>query len=110
MVSKERFVNGVLRYIEREVLPHLPEMKALVVAGVVSLYAKRTPQLFEKMEAMPAIKLAGVFDDGKIDEDALYNAFAPQVRKPLEFDIPFVGKLAFDRAEIDKLLSYIKEA
>lgn len=110
MVSKERFVNGVLRYIEREVLPHLPEMKAMAVAGVVALYAKRTPQLFEKMEAMPIIKLSGVFDDGKIDEDALYNAFAPQVRKPLEFDIPFVGKLSFDRTEIDKLLNYIKEA
>lgn len=110
MVSKERFMNGALRYVEQEVLPHFPEMKALVVAGVVSLYAQRTPQLFEKMEAIPAIQLTGVFNDGKIDEDALYNAFAPQIRKPLEFDIPFVGKLSFDRAEVDKLLKYIKEA
>lgn len=110
MVSKERFVNGVLRYIEREVLPHMPEAKSVVVAGVVTLYAKRTPQLFEKMEGIPAVQATGVFDDGKIDEDALYNAFAPQIRNPLEFDIPFVGKLSFDRAEIDKLLKYIKEA
>ena len=34
MVSKERFVNGALRYVEQEVLPHFPEMKAVVVAGV----------------------------------------------------------------------------
>lgn len=51
-------------------------MKDVVVAGVVALYAKRTPQ----------------------------------IRKPLEVDIPFVGKLSFDRAEVDKLLRYIKEA
>lgn len=51
-----------------------------------------------------------ILEDGNIDEDALYNAFAPQIRKPLEFDIPFVGKLSFDRAEVDKLLRYIKEA
>lgn len=110
MVSKERFVSGVLRYIEKEVLPHFPEMKAVAVAGVVSLYAQRAPQLFEKAEGIPAVKMTGVFDDGKIDEDALYNAFAPQIRNPLEFDIPFVGKLSFDRAEVDKLLRYIKEA
>lgn len=110
MVSKERFVNGALRYVEQEVLPHFPEMKAVVVAGVVALYAKRTPQIFEKLESIPAVKMIHVLEDGNIDEDALYNAFAPQIRKPLEFDIPFVGKLSFDRAEVDKLLRYIKEA
>ena len=110
MVSRERFVNGALRYVEQEVLPHFPEMKAVVVAGVVALYAQRAPQIFEKLESIPAVKMACVLDDGKIDEDALYNAFAPQIRKPLEFDIPFVGRLALDRAEIDKLLKYIKEA
>lgn len=110
MVSKERFVNGALRYVEKEVLPHFPEMKAVVVAGVVALYAQRTPQIFEKLESIPAVKMMGVLEDGNINEDALYNAFAPQIRKPLEFDIPFVGKLSFDRAEVDKLLRYIKEA
>ena len=44
-----------------------------------------------------------------IDEDALYNAFAPQIRKSIEFKIPFIGNMSFDRAEVDKLVRYIKE-
>ena len=110
MISKERFVNGAANYVEREVLPHLPELKALAVAGVVALYAQKLPQIVDDLEKIPAVKVLGVIQDGMIDEDALYNAFAPKIRKPLEFDIPLVGKLSFDRAEVDKLLKYVKEA
>lgn len=110
MISKERFVNGAANYFEREVLPHLPELKALAVAGVVALYAQKLPQIMDGLEKIPAVKVLGVIQDGMIDEDALYNAFAPEIRKPLELDIPLVGKLSFDRAEVDKLLKYLKEA
>lgn len=108
MISKERFVNGAANYVEYEVLPHLPELKAVAVAGVVALYAQKVPQMVDALEKHPAVKTLGVIQDGMIDEDALYNAFAPQIRKPMEFDIPLVGKLSFDRAEVDKLLKYIK--
>lgn len=110
MISKERFANGAANYVEREVLPHLPELKALAVAGVVALYAQKLPQIVDGLEKIPAVKVLGVIQDGMIDEDALYNAFAPKIRKPLELDIPLVGKLSFDRAEVDKLLKYLKEA
>lgn len=110
MISKERFVNGAANYVEREVLPHLPELKALAVAGVVALYAQKLPQIVDGLEKIPAVKVLGVIQDGMIDEDALYNAFAPKIRKSLEVDIPLVGKLSFDRAEVDKLLKYLKEA
>ena len=49
-------------------------------------------------------------EDGQVDIDALYDAFAPKVTGPLEFAIPFVGALSLDRAEVDKLYRYIKEA
>ena len=43
-------------YIEREVLPHLPELKALAVAGVVALYSRKAPELLDKLESLPAVK------------------------------------------------------
>lgn len=110
MISKERFVNGAANYVEREVLPHLPEMKAVAVAGVVALYAQKVPTMVDELENVPAVKVLGVIQDGMIDEDALYNAFAPQIRKPIEFKIPFIGSMSFDRAEVDKLLRCMKEA
>ena len=60
---------------------------------------------------IPAVQMLGVLtEDGQVDIDALYNAFAPKVTGPLEFAIPFVGALSLDRAEVDKLYRYIKEA
>ena len=38
-------------YIEREVLPHLPELKALAVAGAVALYSRKAPELLDKLES-----------------------------------------------------------
>ena len=53
--------------------------------------------------------MLGVIDGGMVDADALYSAFAPNITKPIEISVPFVGSLSFDRAEADKLLHYIKE-
>lgn len=110
MIPKEKVIAGAAMYIEREVLPHLPELKALAVAGVVALYSRKAPELLDKLESVPAVKVLGVMDGGMVDADALYSAFAPNITKPIEISIPFVGSLSFDRAEADKLLRYIKEA
>ena len=37
MIAKEKVIAGVAMYIEKEIRPRLPEVKALAVAGVVAL-------------------------------------------------------------------------
>lgn len=110
MISKEKVIAGAGAYVDREVLPRLPELKSLMVAGVVSLYLRRAPELFARLENDPAVKMAGVMADGMIDVDALYDAFAPKISKPVELSVPLIGCLSFDRTEVDKLLHYIREA
>lgn len=82
MVTKEKLIAGALAYIDREVLPHLPELKAIAVAGVVTLYAQKAPDYITNLEKAPAVQALGVIKDGSVDEDAIYNAFAPKIRKP----------------------------
>ena len=36
-LEEQKVIAGVAMYIEKEILPRLPEMKALAVAGVVAL-------------------------------------------------------------------------
>lgn len=45
-----------------------------------------------------------------VDVDAIYSAFAPKITAPVELPIPMIGSISLDRAEIDKLYRYIKEA
>ncbi len=110
MIAKEKVIAGAAMYIEREILPRLPEMKALAVAGVVALYARRAPGLLDELEKNPAVKALGVIENGMVDAEAVYAAYAPKIIKPMEIDVPFLGRLSFDRAEVDKLLKYVKEA
>lgn len=110
MIAKEKVIAGAAMYIEKEVLPHLPEIKALAVAGVVALYARRAPALLDELENNPAVKMMGVIENGMVDAEAVYGAYAPQIVKPIEINVPFVGKMSFDRAEVDKLMRYIQEA
>lgn len=111
MVTIERAINGATAYLDRELVPHLPGWKAVAVSGVAALYAAQAPKIIDKIKSIPAVQMLGVLsEDGQVDIDALYNAFAPKVTGPLEFAIPFVGALSLDRAEVDKLYRYIKEA
>lgn len=109
MVTRERAINGVVAYMDREIIPHIPGWKAIAVSGVIALYAARAPQILEALQQRPAVQALGVFGEGgQIDVDALYNAFAPKMERPIEIQLPLVGALTFDRAEADKLLQYIK--
>lgn len=110
MIAKEKVIAGAAMYIEKEILPHLPEMKALAVAGAVALYARRVPAILDELEKVPAVKMLGVIESGMVDLDAIYNAYAPKIVKPIEVNIPFVGRMSFDRAEVDRLMEYVREA
>lgn len=111
MIAKERVAAGTLKYIDCEVCPHVPGVKALVLSGLAALYAQKMPVVFDRLRKSPAIAAVGVLtEDGMVDVDAVYNAFAPKFSQPVELAIPLIGNLTLDRAEIDKLYRYIREA
>ena len=110
MIAKEKVIAGAAMYIEKEILPRLPEMKALAVAGAAALLARRAPGLLDEIEKNPAVKALGVIENGMVDMEAVYAAYAPKIIKPMEIDVPFLGRMSFDRAEVDRLMEYIREA
>lgn len=111
MIAKERVASGALKYIDCEVCPHIPGFKAIVLSGLAVLYAQKLPAIIAALRQHPAIAALDVLtEDGMVDVDAVYNAFAPKITAPVELPIPMIGSISLDRAEIDKLYRYIKEA
>lgn len=111
MIAKERVTAGVLRYIDCEVCPHVPGFKSVALAAVAAMYAQKIPAIFDKLQKHPAISLLDIIsEDGMVDVDAVYNAFAPKISQPVQLNVPFIGQISIDRAEIDKLYRYIREA
>lgn len=111
MIARERVAAGVLRYVDCEVCPHVPGFKSVALAAVAALYAQKIPVIFDRLQAHPAVAILDVISaDGMVDVDALYNAFAPKISQPVQLNVPFIGQISIDRAEIDKMYRYIKEA
>ena len=109
MITVEQAAGGLSRYLDAEVMPHLPSGRGLLLGTAAALYIRRAPEIVRELAARPSVKLLGIIDEqNNIDLDALYNAALPQVKGTLEVKLPFVGGLTFDRTEVDKLYRYMK--
>ena len=109
MITVEQAASGLTRYLDAEVMPHLPTGKGLLLGAAAALYIRKGPEIVRRLADMPAVKLLGVVDaQGCIDIDELYNAVLPQVKSTFDIQLPFVGGLTFDRAEVEKIYRYLK--
>lgn len=114
MVTIEQVQNGVLKFIDTEVIARLSAVEKLVVGGGAGLIAAKLPAVLNGYADNKMFSALGLYDaeHGEIDIDALYNAIKPYIgADPIPVKIPFVGiTLKLTQREIDMLYKYIKEA
>lgn len=106
MISKEKMCAGISNYLDREIMPHLPPIKALAAGTAAALYMRQLPALIDKIPVS-----MGVTDDsGNIDIDAIRDVLSAKITDTVPVDIPMIGRMTFDKSEVDKLYRYIMEA
>lgn len=111
MVTIDQAMRGVVRFIDTEILPHLPTGKGIGAGIVIALIMDGGKEKILALREHPAVKLMGIMDEaGNINIDRLYNAARPKFEQKLPVSIPFIGDLTFDQNDVDKLYRYIKEA
>lgn len=111
MVTIDQAMRGSARFIEAEILPHLPTGKGIGAGIAVALIMDGGKEKILALKENPAVKLMGVMDEsGNINIDRLYNAARPKFEQKLPVSIPFIGDLTFDQNDVDKLYRYIQEA
>lgn len=108
MIPMDQIKTGVQRYVDYDLTPSLPELTQAIIGGVVALYLDRAPEILHKLNEDPKVKILGVMDGDMVDLEALYGAFAPRIQKPITVRLPLIGSMTFDRSEIDKLYSRIR--
>lgn len=104
MVSIDRITAGIGRYLDREILPQLPQVKAIALGTAAALYLRQAPSLIAKIPAS-----MGIVDGSMIDIDAVRECAIGRIQEPVSIDIPLVGRMTFDQTEIDKLYRYIMD-
>lgn len=114
MVNIAQVQQGVVRFVDAEIVPSLSATERLVVGGGIGLVAAKLPALMEPYANNPFISTLGLYDPEheEVDIDALYNAVKPYIgADPIPVTVPFIGlKLKFTQREFDTLYRYIKEA
>ena len=107
----DKVKRGVARYVDNEIIGQMTDTKSRWVAGgVAALAINNLGNTVAQYQNDPLIAMLGVVKDGEVDVEAAYEAFAPRMVEKVSFVLPVVGKLTFERADLDKLMQCIREA
>lgn len=112
LVTMNQVKNGLVKYIDTDVLPHLTGIKKIGLGVYTALAADNVVGLMEKYKDHPAVSVLNVIDaDGNIDIDKLYQSISPMFDsgERQSINIPLIGELIVDRTDLEKLYRYIKE-
>lgn len=113
MTSIEQLRNGIGRYIDNEFVPNLPVTKnqRFGISVLIGVMLVKFDTFMHNMANKDMIKMFGIFDDdGNFDVDAVYTVLSQRLGDDgFKFDIPIIGPITLEKADIDSLYKYITE-
>lgn len=114
MATMTQVKTGLVRFIENDILPHLPTGKKVALGIYVMLAAQNMETKAMKYVKHPAVSILEVVDEnGNVDVDKLYQAVVPNFNagQKVPIQIPIIN-MAYnlDMTDIEKIYKYIKEA
>ena len=111
MVNKSQIKNGLIRYIDTELIPKTQGLQFWAMTAAGTLAANKAEALIDNFVAQPMAQSLGIADNGMIDIEAIYNAVRPAAeRAPANVAIPFVGSYTLNAQDVDKLYNYILQS
>ena len=111
MITINQFQQGLLRYIDTDIMPHLTGLKKIGLGVYVTLAANNISTILEKYKNRPAIEMLGVIDsENNIDIDNLYRAILPMMAEgqKIPIEIPMIGEIRVDKTDLDKIYQYMR--
>ena len=108
MVNTIKVQNGIIRYIDTEIISKVDGWQKWALGAFASLKLQQMPLLIENIKKM----FPDVIDkDNLIDIDMLHQEFAKQADKSaVTFEVPLIGALTLTRADVDKIYRCILDA
>ena len=106
MVTTQQVVKGVLEYADKNVMPKLEEGKQFLAGMVLGVVGNKADGMIRALAQQPMIAALDIIKpNGDVDLDTLYAAASAQMDRQgsLSIDIPIIGKMTFDRSDLDAL-------
>ena len=109
-MSFEKTINGILKYMNREIFSRMNEWQEMLARVTVSRMIGNTEALKESLMNNGFVKTFSIMDaSGNVDVDGLYRDIRAQVERKgkFTFNIPMFGNFAFAPEDIDNLYKTI---
>lgn len=105
MVTMAQAVDGIRRYIDSDILPHLSGARKFGVALYMELATDGAEEQLRRLVDNPAIKMLGVVDGDSIDIEKLARAINHQMTDGrLDIDLPVIGRVTFHPSDVSRLM------
>ena len=109
MVTLNQVKTGLQNFLEKEFIPVLPGWKKAAVATALALYLRNFPNIAQSFFDTPFGKFLGVYKDGMVDIDSVYEEALKQFESPVTVDIPAIGSVSLTKDNLTNLYNMIKE-
>lgn len=110
MVTKEQFVNGILVYLDKEVMPALPTIGKWGIGAGIILAKNQADTIVSNLTQNSIVKTLGVVtESGEINIERLAAALKQSAQQygNVQLNVPVIGILTFTPDDIDKVKHYI---
>lgn len=110
MVNYEKFVNGIVKFIDNEITPQMTGFKKLAFGVGSSIVLKKSGNIFNMIKDNQMIHALDILDNqNNIDIDMLKQELEAKMGdEKFPIEIPMIGTITFDKNDLNKLYSYIK--
>lgn len=106
MMSFEKVINGILRYINNEIYSGMNDWQEVFARIAISRLLGNTEELKTALMNNSFFKTFGIVDaNGNIDVEQLMQDLRTQIERKgsITIAIPMFGKFTFTAADVDKL-------
>lgn len=106
MVTSKQIVQGVVEYAEKDIMPKLEPTQQFIAGMALGVAGGKADGILRALAQQPMIAALGVIQqNGEVDLDTLYAAASAQMDRQgsLPIEIPIIGKMTFDRGDLDAL-------
>lgn len=112
MVHKSKVLNGLVNYIDAEIMSKMTgSWKAWVVGGAAGLIAGRADKILSALTANPMIAALGLMEGENIDVESIIAELRKQAQKgTATVVVPLIGPITFGPADVDSLYRHIMGA
>lgn len=110
MVSFEQALGGIVKFIDKEMMPGMVDWQKFIVRTAVSRVYRNKEGLKQLLCKNGFILSFGIMDEnGNLDTSGLASDLKEGIGgSKMEFQIPLLGKYTFYQADIDRLVQYME--